>query len=59
MITRDNIIHFYEKYKRNLKIEEQAISKVLDAEDQEAWMENRLNDELAEDFLNQIIEADD
>ena len=90
MITRDNIIHFYEKYKRNLKIEEQAISKVLDAEDQEAWMENlrgksrimrslyieneallnlyirpfieeenRLNDELAEGFLNQIIEADD
>ena len=90
MITRDNIIHFYEKYKRNLKIEEQAISKVLDAEDQEAWMENlrgksrimrslyieneallnlyirpfieeenRLNDELAEEFLNQIIEADD
>ena len=90
MITRDNIIHFYEKYKRNLKIEEQTISKVLDAEDQEAWMENlrgksrimrnlyieneallnlyirpfieeenRLNDELAEEFLNQIIEADD
>ena len=40
MITRDNIIHFYEKYKRNLKIEEQTISKVLNAEDQEAWMEN-------------------
>ena len=90
MITRDNIIHFYEKYKRNLKIEEQTISKVLDAEDQEAWMEklrgksrimrnlyieneallnlyirpfieeeNRLNDELAEEFLNQIIKADD
>ena len=89
MITRDNIIHFYEKYKRNLKIEEQAISKILDAEDQEAWMENlrgksrvmrslyieneallnlyvrpfieeesRLNDELAEEFLKQILEAD-
>lgn len=27
MITRDNIIHFYEKYKQSLKTEEQASAK--------------------------------
>ena len=39
MITRNNIAHFYEKYKKNLSTEEQVIGGLLQAEDQEAWMD--------------------
>ena len=40
MVTRSNIIHFYEKYEKNLKTEEQVIGEVMEAQDQEAWVEN-------------------
>ena len=90
MLTKNDIIHFYDRYKKNLKKEERIIARLLEAEDQEAWMENLkkksrvmrslyieneallnmyvrpflenediLNDELAQEFLNQIILADE
>ena len=40
MITRSNIVEFFEQYKRNLEREEALNEAVLDAEDQEVWMEN-------------------
>ena len=40
MITRSNIAEFFEQYKRNLEREEALNEAVLDAEDQEVWMEN-------------------
>ena len=43
MITRENIIHFYPKYKENLKTEDQIQENLLKAEDQEAWIENLKN----------------
>lgn len=43
MITRENIIHFYTKYKDNLKTENQIQDNLLKAEDQEAWIENLRN----------------
>ena len=43
MITRENIIHFYTKYKENLKKEDQIQENLLKAEDQEAWIENLKN----------------
>ena len=43
MITRENIIHFYTKYKENLKTEDQIQENLLKAEDQEAWIENLKN----------------
>ena len=89
MLTKNDIIHFYDRYKKNLKKEEKVIARLLQAEDQEAWIENLkkksrvmrslyieneallnlyvrpflenediLNDELAEEFLHQIIQAD-
>lgn len=43
MITQDNIIHFYTKYKENLKTEDQIQEGLLKAEDQEVWIENLKN----------------
>ena len=43
MITRENIIHFYTKYKENLKTEDQIKEGLLKAEDQEVWIENLKN----------------
>ena len=43
MITRENITHFYTKYKENLKTEDQIQENLLKAEDQEAWIENLKN----------------
>lgn len=40
MITSSNIVEFFEQYKRNLEREEALNEAVLDAEDQEVWMEN-------------------
>ena len=40
MITSFNIVEFFEQYKRNLEREEALNEAVLDAEDQEVWMEN-------------------
>lgn len=37
MITRSNIVEFFEQYKRNLEREEALNEAVLDAEDQEVW----------------------
>ena len=37
MITRSNIVEFFEQYKRNLAREEALNEAVLDAEDQEVW----------------------
>ena len=37
MITRSNIVEFFEQYKRNLEREEVLNEAVLDAEDQEVW----------------------
>ena len=39
MVTQGNIIHFYGKYKENLETEAQILEGILDAGDQEAWME--------------------
>ena len=39
MVTQGNIIHFYGKYKENLKTEAQVLEGILDAGDQEAWIE--------------------
>lgn len=43
MITRENIIHFYTKYKENLKTEDQIQENLLKAEDPGAWIENLKN----------------
>ena len=43
MVTQGNIIHFYNKYKENLKTEDQVIEGLLKAEDQEAWISNLKN----------------
>ena len=40
MVTQGNIIHFYNKYKENLKTEAQVVEGLLEAKDQEAWIEN-------------------
>ena len=40
MITQANIIHFYNKYKENLDKEEQVLEGLLQADDQEVWIEN-------------------
>ena len=40
MVTQGNIIHFYNKYKENLKTEDQVLEEMLKAEDQEIWVEN-------------------
>lgn len=40
MITKQDVIHFYEKYKENLKKEEQVTAELTQAESQEAWVEN-------------------
>ena len=37
MITRSNIVEFFEQYKRNLEREEALNEAVLDSEDQEVW----------------------
>ena len=37
MITRSNILAFFEQYKKNLEREEALNEAVLDAEDQEVW----------------------
>lgn len=43
MITRENIIHFYTKYKENLKREDHIQENLLKADDQEIWIENLKN----------------
>ncbi len=43
MITRENITHFYTKYKENLKTEDRIQEELLEAEDQEVWLENLKN----------------
>lgn len=43
MITRENIIHFYTKYKENLRTEDHIQENLLKADDQEAWIENLRN----------------
>ena len=43
MITRENIIHFYAKYKENLKREDHIQENLLKADDQEIWIENLKN----------------
>ena len=89
MLTKNDIIHFYDRYKKNLKKEEQVIARLLQVKDQEEWIDNLkkksrvmrslyieneallnmyvrpflengdiLSDELAEEFLHQIIQAD-
>ncbi len=40
MLTKNDIIHFYDRYKKNLKKEELVIARLLKAEDEEAWIEN-------------------
>ncbi len=39
MITKQDVIHFYEKYKENLKREEQVTAELTQAGSQEAWVE--------------------
>ena len=39
MITRDDVIHFYKKYKENLKKEEQVTATLMQADSQEEWVE--------------------
>ena len=39
MITKEDVIHFYKKYKNNLKKEEQVTSGLMQAESQEEWVE--------------------
>ncbi len=87
-VTRDNIVHFYEKYKENLKTEEDVIEQFTKADTKEEWVANlkkkyrsmrqlyieneallnlyirpftegrmELNDETADEFLNQIRDA--
>ena len=35
MLTKNDIIHFYDRYKKNLKKEEQVIARLLQVKDQE------------------------
>lgn len=37
-ITRENIAHFYEKYKENLKTEESVIEQFTKADTKENWV---------------------
>ncbi len=39
MITKNNITEFYEKYRKNLEMEELLNESVLRAEDEESWIE--------------------
>ena len=39
-ITRENIAHFYEKYKENLKTEESVIEQFTKADTKENWVAN-------------------
>lgn len=39
MITKDDIIYFYEKYKENLKKEQQVTADLMQADSQEEWVE--------------------
>lgn len=39
MITKNGVIHFYEKYKENLKKEEQVTAELMEAGNQEKWLE--------------------
>ena len=39
MITKEDIIHFYKKYKKNLKKEEQVMAELMQTDSQEAWVE--------------------
>lgn len=39
MITRNDVIHFYKKYKENLKKEAQVTSDLMQADSPEAWLE--------------------
>ena len=39
MITRADIIHFYDKYKRNLKKEEAVTANLMQADSREEWVE--------------------
>ena len=39
LITRDDIIYFYEKYKENLKREQQVTADLMQADSQEKWVE--------------------
>lgn len=40
MLTKNDIIHFYDRYKKNLKKEEQVIARLLQVKDQEEWIDN-------------------
>ena len=39
MITKNNITEFYEKYRKNLEMEDFLNESVLRAEDEESWIE--------------------
>ena len=39
MITRNDVIHFYKKYKENLKKEERVTADLMQADSQEEWVE--------------------
>lgn len=39
MITKKDVIHFYKKYKENLKKEEQVTAGLMQADSQEEWVE--------------------
>ena len=39
MITKKDVIHFYKKYKENLKKEEQVTAGLIQADSQEEWVE--------------------
>lgn len=39
MITKDDVIHFYTKYKENLKKEERVTAELMQAGNQEKWVE--------------------
>lgn len=39
MVSRKDIEDFYKKYKKNLDAEAQVIDRLLQAEDQEIWLE--------------------
>ena len=45
MITRENIIHFYTKYKENLKTEDQIQENLLKAEDQDRKSEEQIQND--------------
>ena len=39
MVTKDDVIHFYEKYKENLQKEELVTAELMEAGNQEKWVE--------------------